>query len=275
MIKAYEKRRAALEAELAACPDVRMAADCLSRALEQIRLETRTALEDASARRQVDRLFETARRAVALVAGVTEADVAVQEAQEDRTARIAKILSWMTAGAGVIMTAWMLIIKENGAALCALLTAALGTARAFMPVSQSASVDMRATRVNAYELMRLLDRLMQGLEEQIEQLGHREAALPGDAPRVTGELLAPIQMLMEAVYTGDGDYALKAVPFLTAALDEQGLRLVEYSPQTSACFDLFPGTQPDLTIRPAVLQGDKVLARGQATQAVEELPRSI
>ena len=80
------------------------------------------------------------------------------------------------------------------------------------------------------------------------------------------ELIQPIQMLMEAVYTGDGNYALKAAPQIVAALNDEGVRLVEYSPETREYFDLFPGTEPDLTIRPAVMQGERVLARGQATE---------
>ena len=53
---------------------------------------------------------------------------------------------------------------------------------------------------------------------------------------------------------------------VAAALNDEGVRLVEYSPETRDYFDLFPGTQPDLTIRPAVMQGERVLARGQATE---------
>ena len=48
--EAYSRRRSALEAELAACDDVKAAADCLGRTLEQIRRETRS--EDPGLRHQ-------------------------------------------------------------------------------------------------------------------------------------------------------------------------------------------------------------------------------
>ena len=144
---------------------------------------------------------------------------------------------------------------------------AAGAARAMLkPAGRAQTVVTQTTRPNVYELMRLADRLMASIGDALEQIGREQSALPADAPRVTGELLQPIQMLMEAVYTGDGNYALKAAPQIVAALNDEGVRLVEYSPETREYFDLFPGTEPDLTIRPAVMQGERVLARGQATE---------
>ena len=75
-----------------------------------------------------------------------------------------------------------------------------------------------------------------------------------------------IQMLMEAVYTQDGDYALKAAPQLVSALNGQGVEMVEYSPEHRDWFELFPGTEDGLTIRPALVKDGKLLARGQATE---------
>ena len=79
-------------------------------------------------------------------------------------------------------------------------------------------------------------------------------------------MYAPVQMLMEAVYTRDGDYALKAAPQLASALSEQGVEMVEFSEAHRDWFEMFPGTENGLTIRPALVKEGKLLARGQATE---------
>lgn len=270
MLEAYEHRRDALERMLTTCPDVKAAADGLAGVLEQVRMETRAALPDAAARREADRLFDAAKRAALLMMSVTQADVRIEDDRKaDRRDRVAAILSWTSAGVGAVLTAWLMIAGQTAAAVLALISCAAGAARAMMKPSEKAQTAVtQATRPDSHEMMRLVDRLMQTLGDALAQIDSEQAALPADAPRVTGELLQPIQMLMEAVYTEDGDYALKAAPQIVAALNEMGVRLVEYSPETRDYFDLFPGTEPDLTIRPAVLQGERVLARGQATEAM-------
>jgi len=82
-------------------------------------------------------------------------------------------------------------------------------------------------------------------------------------------MLGSVQMLMEAVETRDGAYALRAVPALTAALMEQGIEVVKYSAENEEYFDLYPGTEKGITIRPALLKDGKVIARGQATEEME------
>ena len=217
MLEAYERRRDALERALTACPDVKAAADCLTGALEQVRMETRAVLPDAAARREADRLFDAAKRAALLMMSVTEADARIEDGgQTDRRERLAAILSWTAAGAGAVLTAWLMIAGQTAAAVLALISCAAGAARAMLkPAGRAQTVVTQATRPNVYEMMRLADRLMASI---------------------------------------------------VAALNDEGVRLVEYSPETREYFDLFPGTEPDLTIRPAVMQGERVLARGQATE---------
>ena len=269
MLEAYERRRDALERALSVCTDVKAAADCLTGALEQVRMDTRAALP-AAARREADRLFDVAKRAARLMMSVTEADARIEDGGgASRQEKLAAIHSWTAVGAGAELTARLTLAGQTAAAVLALASCAAGAARAMLrPPERAQTVVTQATRPNVYELMRLVDRLMASLGDALEQIDREQSALPADAPRVTGELLQPIQMLMEALYTGDGNYALKAAPQIAEALNDEGVRLVEYSPETRDYFDLFPGTEPDLTIRPAVMQGERVLARGQATEAM-------
>ena len=271
MLEAYEKRRAPLEEALKNCADVKEAADCLGRTMEQVRMDTR-ALADTAARREVDRLFEAAGQAALLMMTVTEADVRVVEAAKPQTAKDRAIewLPWISAGVGLVLTGWMLAVGQGAAAVVAAVSAGLGAVQGRVRAKNSApKLETSATRVNVYELMRMTDRLMQAMEDALLQIGAEETqALPAYQPRVTSDLLAPMQMLMEAVYTQDGDYALKAAPQLVSALNGEGVELVEYAEATREYFDLFPGTEGGLTIRPAVLKDGKLLARGQATEQI-------
>ena len=92
---------------------------------------------------------------------------------------------------------------------------------------------------------------------------------PIQSGKLTGNVLEPVQMLLEAVQTGDGAYALKAVPALEAALTEQGIEVVKYSHENEEYFDLYPGTEKGITIRPALIKDGRVIAKGQATEEME------
>ena len=263
----YESRREGLEKELAACEDVKAAADCLGRTLERLRIEARAEADTPALRRETDRLFEAAKQAALLMMSVTEADISVKQRPETRRDKIAQALPWASAGAGLALAAWMLIIGQNGAAALGVVSAALGVGQAWLRRDGDTASYRARTRVNVYDLMRMTDRLTQAMEDSLSQAGQEQQTLPGAGrAELTGDMLTPVQMLMEAVYTQDGDYALKAAPQLANALNEQGVELVEYSPEHRDWFELFPGTEDGLTIRPALVKEGKLLARGQATE---------
>lgn len=271
MLDAYSRRREALEEELKRCTDVKAAADELGRMLEQIRLEERGEIVPAK-RAEIDRLFEAAKQAALLMMTVTEADVRVLDVPKEKTAKdkLIELLPWASAGVGLVLTGWMLAIGQSAAAAAALVSAGLGVVQARVKGTKAAvKAETAATRVNVYELMRMTDRLMQAMEDALCRIGEEETqSLPAQEVRVTNELLAPMQMLMEAVYTQDGSYALKAAPQLVSALSGEGIELVDYSESDKAYFDLFPGTEGGLTIRPAVVKDGKLLAKGQATEQI-------
>ncbi len=267
ILEKYESRREALERELNGCADVKAAADCLGRALERLRVEARADADTPALRREADRLFEAARQAALLMVSVTEADISVKPRPVTKREKIARALPWASAGAGLLLAAWMLLIGQNAAAGLGLVSAGLGVAQAWLKRDGDTAGLQARTRVNVYELMRMTDRLAQAIDDSLSQAVQEQAALPGAGrTELTGDMLAPVQMLMEAVYTQDGGYALKAAPQLVSALNEQGVELVEYSPERREWFEMFPGTEDGLTIRPALVKEGKLLARGQATE---------
>ena len=263
----YESRREALEKELAACEDVKAAADCLGRMLERLRIEARAEADTPALRRETDRLFEAAKQAALLMMSVTEADVSAVRRPVTTKEKIAQALPWASAGAGLALAAWMLLIGQSAAAALGLISAGLGVCQAWLRRDGDAAGYRARTRVNVYDLMRMTDRLTQAMDDSLSQAGQEQQTLPGAGrAELTGDMLTPVQMLMEAVYTQDGDYALKAAPQLVSALNEQGVELVEYTPDHRDWFELFPGTEDGLTIRPALVKEGRLLARGQATE---------
>ncbi|MBR0464629.1 MAG: hypothetical protein IJJ23_09685 [Clostridia bacterium] len=269
----YETLRAGLEKEFAACSDVKDAADCVGRVLEKLRMQARAEAETPALSRETDRLFDAAKQASLLLLSATEADIAVQpiHVRLTRRERIKKALPWISAGVSLLLTAWREMLGQHLGAVIALLGAGAAVTLAYLRTDPTDPAAMTArTRVNAHELLRMLDRLVQALDENLSQAGtEHSAAAPGDQPALTSDWYAPLQMLMEAVYTGDGDYALKAVPQIEQALQDQGIELVAFSEEKRAMFDMFPGTEPGLTIRPAVMRGERLLARGQATERMK------
>ena len=265
----YDARRESLENDLSRCTDVKAAADCLGGALEKLRIDVRAGADTPAARHEVDRLFASARQAAYLMMSVTEADVTVIKGVKSRKGRILDALPWVSAGSGIMLTLWMILIGQNAAAALALVTAAAGILQAWRR-REDAPADVTATtKVNVYELMRMTDRLTQAMDDAMLQAEEDRRSLPSgmDLP-ATGDFLSPVQMLMEAVYTEDGSYALKAAGQIEEALSEQGIRTVSYSPENRDWFDMFPGTEDGLTIRPAMVKDGRLLARGQATERV-------
>ena len=263
----YESRREALEKELAACEDVKAAADCLGRMLERLRIEARAEADTPALRRETDRLFEAAKQAALLMMSVTEADVSAVRRPVTTKEKRAQALPWASAGAGLALAAWMLLIGQSAAAALGLISAGLGVCQAWLRRDGDAAGYRARTRVNVYDLMRMTDRLTQAMDDSLSQAGQEQQTLPGAGrAELTGDMLTPVQMLLEAVYTQDGDYALKAAPQLVSALNEQGVELVEYTPDHRDWFELFPGTEDGLTIRPALVKEGRLLARGQATE---------
>jgi len=67
--------------------------------------------------------------------------------------------------------------------------------------------------------------------------------------------------LMEAKYSGDGEYALDRLEDLRYYLHSRGIEAVDYDDDHRDWFEFMPGEKPG-TIRPALAAGGKVLKKG-------------
>ena len=271
MFTQYEEKRTEIEKALARCEDAKAAYDCLALWLERLRGEVRLELEPRE-RARADELFRVATRAAACMQAVTAGDVRVKTRPGGTATRREKLLAkvpYAAMGLSLLLCVWLILQGQTiPAVLCVALAGASwlatlkGGERAFEPEYQL------TTRPDAAELMRQLDRLMEELERALKPEEESAGAAASEPLRLTEGLLGSVQMLMEAAYTRDGDYALKAMPQIREALYAQGVEALDFTTERSAYFELFPSERGGQTIRPAFLRDGKLILRGQATEDI-------
>lgn len=276
MMEIYSRERERMERELAMAKDLKAAVDCVCASLERMRLEYCSGMKNRKRWDEADRLFEIARQSVKCMLSVSGAGVKVIREEQNTQTVQDKLIAMMPMGAmvvGAVLTVWLMLEEMNGAALLSAVLTAIAWLETQVIYKRRLAI-AAYSKVDQHELLRLIDRLMESMDYALEMSGQEQTAAPvkgaeGVRPALTGGVLEPVQMLLEAVQTGDGEYALKAVPALTAALMEQGIEIVNYSAENEEYFDMYPGTEAGITIRPALLRDGKVIARGQATEGME------
>jgi len=96
----------------------------------------------------------------------------------------------------------------------------------------------------------------------------KDTASPASASR-DPETLRLLGDLLEALYAGNGDYALRQLKKLLPWLRQQGIEAVDYSPETADLFELLPTKRSSATQRPALISGETLLLAGRATEHVD------
>ena len=82
------------------------------------------------------------------------------------------------------------------------------------------------------------------------------------------ETLQLIGSLLEAFYSGNGEFALRQLRRLEPWLLSRGIECRDFSPETAELFDLLPTKSRPATLRPALLADGKLLLTGKATEQV-------
>ena len=95
-----------------------------------------------------------------------------------------------------------------------------------------------------------------------------DTASPASASR-DPETLRLLGDLLEALYAGNGDYALRQLKKLLPWLRQQGIEAVDYSPETADLFELLPTKRSSATQRPALVSVETLLLAGRATEHVD------
>ena len=275
IMEIFVGERCRMERELELTKDLKAAVDCVCASLERMRLEYCGRIKDRRRWNEADRLFDIARQSVKCMLSVSGAGVKIMKDEQATQTVSEKLIAMMPMAAmvvGAMLSVWLILEEMSVAAVLAAMLTAIAWLETQVIYRRRLAV-AAFSKVDKHELLRLVDRLMESMDDALEMSAQQAASErkleSGERPMLTGDVLGSVQMLMEAVQTGDGEYALKAVPALTAALMEQGIEAVNYSQENEEYFDLYPGTEKGITIRPALLKDGKVIARGQATEAME------
>ncbi len=274
MMEIYTAERERTERELSEAQDIKAAADVLCTALERMRLEYGRKVGQGARRSAADRLFDVSKQSVRCMLSVTGAEVKVIQNEEVTSNFVQKIIALLPMAAmavGAALTVWTIWEEMTGPALLSVLLTAIAWLETQVVYRRRVGVAARP-KINVYELIRMLDRLMESMEDALE-MSAQEMRMAGQntLPQgmAEGDLLESVQMLLEAANTQDGAYALKAIPALRSALGTRGIEEVAYSEEKREYFDMYPGTEEGMTIRPALMKDGKLLLRGQATERME------
>ena len=85
-----------------------------------------------------------------------------------------------------------------------------------------------------------------------------------EAPALSGAETELMASLLEAAYSGDGEFALEKLAAVRHYLRGKGIETADYSADTARYFDCMPGAKT-ATLCPALVQGGEALRRGTAT----------
>ena len=104
----------------------------------------------------------------------------------------------------------------------------------------------------------------QALEEAAAAERWAQRRRDGETPALTDAECELMAGLLEAAYSGDGEFALERLGAVRNYLREKGVEIAEYNADRAQYFDRMPGAKT-ATLCPALLQGGQVLRRGMAT----------
>ena len=172
----YWKERPRIEKELGDCKDVKAAVDCLMRGIEQVRLDVCSGFAAPKARMQADRLFASARESVRCLLAVNGAEVRVlADRQSVKTLRD-KAIAMLPVTAmviGAVLTVWLLVEELMEASVLAVILTAIAWLETQVVYRRRMAVEARP-RLDRYELLRCLDRIMETIRDLLDDLNPEE-----------------------------------------------------------------------------------------------------
>ena len=116
-----------------------------------------------------------------------------------------------------------------------------------------------------------MDRKLESFSEQERAWEEELAAAGAPGPEsVDPEELQLFADLLEALYSGSGEFSLRQLKKVRGYLQRRGVDAVDYEPALSASFEMLPTKNETRTLRPALMAGDRLLLAGRAAEHVEE-----
>ena len=242
-------------------------AETLDKALTETLLRYNASRADRRTQQALaDGLTATARSAAALVkAGRAEMKAAARQIE---TWAILLLLVSVILCTTAIMLAQKLPLASYVCMAVSVLLAYIGGRSWFKKgeVTVRPTVDADSVWQTLRQTVETMDRKLDELSACVESEAEKPAADGGTPNAEEIKLLAG---LLEALYAQNGEYALRQLARVPDYMEDQGISLVEYSPETEHYFECFPSRRETATQRPAIMLGDKLLLMGKAIKQTE------
>ncbi|MBR6115818.1 MAG: hypothetical protein IKQ10_11690 [Oscillospiraceae bacterium] len=112
-----------------------------------------------------------------------------------------------------------------------------------------------------------MDRKIDGFAAQMRSWeAEQAAARKSDGQQMDPEELALMGDLLEALYSGNGDYSLRQLKKVQPYLKKRGIEAESFHGDNAVMFEMLPTTQETRTLRPALLCDGKLLQPGRAAE---------
>ena len=181
---------------------------------------------------------------------------------------LAALLLAVLLGGGALLL-WKTLALASGACLLGALVCAFLAGRFWFSareITVRAAVDPDTVWYAMKKAAETMDRKIAEYTAAEQELAGRqesEAAVP-----LGREELALFGDLLEALYAGNGPFALRQLGKIPAYLEKRGVEVADYGEETAELFELLPSRNPAMTQRPALLAGDRLLLSGKATEQI-------
>ncbi len=241
--------------------DTASAAEILKKMIADTQQLTLSQLDDSIARQLGSILFSHEAGLISALSIVNPPDVRVKHAKGFPTS-LALSLCAILITAGAAASAW------KGADLLTSLWAAIGAIltalAAFLPHPKP-EVKVSQT-VNADALFRLTERRMEAIDRDLEAF----LTLPAPGGSDDESVLQLITLAVTLKREDPDAVPDELMTAITALTLSRGYAFLEYDGTNDAYFDIMPTKRATRTIAPAVLKGDRLVARGMAIVHLEE-----
>lgn len=248
--------------------------DRLNRSLEQILLRYNAAYVDQPLRQAAaDCMSVTARDMLTLLTAVS-----AKKELEKRKVRAGAIISLLLA----VITALLCVmfIREYFIPGCALLAAtALFAFLGGRLWYGEREVRVR-TEVDPDQILNTLAKAAKTIDRKTEEFLASEAlrfsqssvslsSSAQDSAVSDPEELRLFADLLEALYAGNGEFALRQLQKVLPYLDSRHITVADFSPESAELFDILPSKTGAITLRPALLNDGQLLLAGRATEVLK------
>ncbi|MEG0766160.1 MAG: hypothetical protein RR482_00445 [Clostridia bacterium] len=263
----YEKEKTLLFHTLEASKGVKETVEEICALLDRLQHQYGSQQTDAVLRLQMCLLTANAKASVRMMQASSQVEIWAQQTQTvTPKEKWERIFSYLPACVCLLLALWQGISGDWIPAVMAGIAAWMSWFSG-MQVAQTTPSMQGVVKVDLRMLASFLDQLVEEMTRALREMEERNVRQPEleQPPLLTKEILESMQTLLEAQYTQDADYAFHAIPALASALQRAGMTLLPYCAEHADWFLLYPSAQPGCTIRPAIVQGDRLLCYGQAT----------